>query len=185
MTVEEIYKEIAHHMVNGMMFHDEMANYYDFLGLKGYKRCHEYHFIEETCNYRKICRYYINHHNKLIPEAEHDYVSVIPSTWYMHTRDDVDEGTKKSAVKTGMTKWVEWERKTKQKYEQAYTHLLELGEIASACRVHECICDVDCELKKAERYLLNCEALGYDMVWVISEQEHLHNKYKEKTPVKL
>ena len=67
MTIEEIYGRISKHMILGMMIHDQLANYYDFLGLKGYKRCHEYHFLSETCAYRGLNRYFINHHNKLIP----------------------------------------------------------------------------------------------------------------------
>ena len=34
MTVEEIFKELATHALKGMMVHEEMCNYYDFLGLK-------------------------------------------------------------------------------------------------------------------------------------------------------
>ena len=66
MELKEIYSKISEHMINGMMLHDQMANYYDFLGLKGYKRCHEYHFMKETCDYRGLCRYYINHYSEFL-----------------------------------------------------------------------------------------------------------------------
>ena len=46
MTIKEIYAQIAEHMIKGMMIHEQLANYYDFLGLKGYKRCHEYHYMK-------------------------------------------------------------------------------------------------------------------------------------------
>ena len=48
MTIAEIYAKINEHMINGLMLHDQLANYYDFLGLEGYKRCHEYHYFKEN-----------------------------------------------------------------------------------------------------------------------------------------
>lgn len=167
-------------MIEGLMIHEELANYYDFLGLEGYKRCHEYHYIMETLNYRSLCRYFINHHNMLIPDTKVDTPDVIPESWYSHTRDDVDSATKKNAVKSGLVKWVTWERETKKLYEQMYKELMEIGEVASAMKIKEFICDVDCELKKAERYWLNKEAIGYDMVQIIDEQKRKHDKYKKK-----
>lgn len=180
MEIREIYSKIAEHMINGMMFHEQMANYYDFLGLQGYKRCHEYHYLAETCAYRGVCRYFINHHDMLIPEPRFDNENVIPDSWYNHVRGDVDASTKKNAVKTGLTKWVEWERETKHLYEEMYKEAMEIGEVASACKIKELIHDVDCELKKAERYWLNKEAINYDIGAIIAEQKRKHDKYKRK-----
>lgn len=180
MELKEIYSKLSEHMINGMMLHDQMANYYDFLGLKGYKRCHEYHFMKETLGYRSLNRYFINHHNMLIPEPRFENESVIPASWYEHTRSDVDMATKKNAVRSGLTKWVEWERDTKKLYEQMYKELLEIDEVASAMKVKQLVCDVDCELKKAERYWLNKEAMGWDMSAIVEEQNRKHKKYDRK-----
>ena len=45
MTREEIFTSLLNHMVKGLMVHDQMANYYDFLGLEEYKDCHEKHYL--------------------------------------------------------------------------------------------------------------------------------------------
>lgn len=180
MTVEEVFSKIAEHMINGMMFHEQMANYYDFLGLQGYKRCHEYHYLDETIAYRKICRYYINHYSKLIAEPSFNNVSAIPENWYSHIREDVDTNTKRSAVQSGIEKWVIWERETKRLYEDMYKELIGLGEVAGAMKVQELVCDVDHELKKAERYWLNKQAVDYNISDIIAEQKSEHKKYKRK-----
>ena len=179
MEVKEIYSKLAAHMIKGMMVHEQLANYYDFLGLKGYKRCHEYHFLKETIGYRSLNRYFINHHNTLIPEERVEDPNVIPESWYNHVRSDVDIATKQNGVKNGLTKWVEWERDTKDLYEQMYKELMEIGEVASAMKIKEFVEDVDCELKKAERYWLNKEATNYDMTMIIEEQSHKHKKYQK------
>ena len=180
MTLEEIYADIAAHMIKGLMIHEQLANYYDFLGLEGYKRCHEYHYIEESVEYRGLCRYYINHHNRLILDKEIEAPDIIPESWYDHVRQDVDTSTKKNAVKTGLASWVDWETKTKKFYEKMWKELIDIDEVASACKIKELIHDVDKELKKATRYLLNKEAIGYDIGAIIAEQGKMHNKYKKK-----
>lgn len=180
MTVEEIFTKLSTHMIKGFMLHENLANYYDFLNLGGYKRCHEYHMMKEMCSYRSLCRYYINNYQKLIPEEHFDNPEVIPESWYKYRRGDVDPSTKRSAVMTGLTKWVEWERETKRFYQEMYTELLNLGEIASASKIQEFVLDVTCELKKAERYWLNKEATSYDMNEIVAEQKTKHDKYKKK-----
>lgn len=49
MTCEEIFSKIANTYVNGIMFHTDMVQYFDFLNLHGYKRLHEYSTLD-------ICR---------------------------------------------------------------------------------------------------------------------------------
>lgn len=180
MTVEEIFSKISQHMLKGIMTHEQLANYYDFLALMGYKRCHEYHFLNELCAYRGVCRYFINHYNKLLPYADTNGVEIIPKEWYNHTRQEVDMTTKKNAVKNGFMLWVEWEKETKALYENMYKELVEINEVAAAMKVKELICDVDCELKKAEREFLYKKAVDFDMVVIAEEQEKLHEKYREE-----
>ena len=180
MTVEEIFSELSAHMIKGIMNHEEFANYYDFLGLKGYKKCHEYHFYDEMNNYRKLVKYYINHYSKLIPFVPIEQPDIIPSSWYSHIREDVDPTTKKNAVKTGLTAWVNWEKATKRVYQQMYSELFDLGEIAASNLLLDYIEDVDCELKKAEHYMLDKQAINYDINDIINEQKAKHEKYKKK-----
>ena len=180
MTLEEIFKQTIEHILKGVMIHDELANYYDFLGLQGYKKCHEYHGMMETHNYRKVMHYYISRYNKLLPEPKVEPNGVIPTSWLGYTRQDVDAKTKQSAIKAGMDKWVAWERNTKKFFQTMYKELMALDEITAAdmfmCLIH----DVECELKKVEQYHLNKIATGYDMGNIISEQHKKHKKYKEK-----
>lgn len=180
MTCEEIFLELAEHMVKGLMVHEQLANYYDFLGLKGYRDCHEYHFLHESCMYRKLNRYYVNHYNKLIPEMEFEQVSEIPESWYNYKRTDVDSSTKRNAVKNALTRWVEWETETKELYCNMHKEMLENGSVATALFFEEFIEDVDHELKRATEYWINKEAVNYDMVVILDEQRHKKEKYESK-----
>lgn len=180
MTVEEIFSELSSHMIKGLMIHDQMSDYYDFLSLRGYKRCHEYHYKKEMCSYRKLHRYFINHFGKLIEEKRIDDPEAIPSSWYRYTRKEVDANTKRNAVKTGIEKWVAWEKETKTLYEQMYRELIDAKAEAAAIFLQQFIKDVDCELKWAERKAIELDAVDYSLAFIIGEQTKLHDKYKGK-----
>lgn len=180
MVVEEIFARLKKHMLEGMVFHDQMAKYYDFLNLKGYKRCHEYHYFCETLGYRKLYRYFMNHYQMFIPYEDMDDPQAIPMNWYKYTRQEVDPGTKRSSVKSGIEKWVKWEKETKKLYQEMYEELIKIGEIAAAQFIGCYVADVDCELKYAERKHIDLESINYDLPTIIIEQHELHERYKCK-----
>ena len=180
MTIEEIFRSISSHMTKGVMIHEQMADYYDFLNLHGYKRCHEYHGKCEMKNLRHLHRYFINHFNRLIKEDPIENPDSIPSSWYRYTRQEVDTNTKRSAVKSGIEKWVSWEKETKDLYEKMYQEAMSIGEVAAAKKIGCFICDVDKELKWAERTHLDLMTVDYDMGYILSKQQYLHDKYKGK-----
>ena len=180
MTAEETFTALSGHMIKGLMIHDQMADYYDFLSLRGYKRCHEYHYQKEMSGYRRLHRYFINHYGKLIEEKRIEDPEAIPSSWYRYTRKEVDVSTKRTAVKTGIEKWVAWEKEAKALYQQAYQDLMEAKEEAAAIFLQDYIKDVDCELKWAERKALELEAVDYSLGYIMGEQKRLHDKYKRK-----
>ena len=112
----------------------------------------------------------MNHFNRLLPNAPMERPNVIPESWLGYTRQDVDAGTKTSAVKTAIKRWVGWERETKDLYESMYAELLNENEIAAASFVLEYVKDVDRELKDAEKMHIDLESVGYDIGFILSNQ---------------
>ena len=98
MEVSEIFARLKAHMLEGMVFHDEMVRYYGFLNCDKWKNEHEWHYAEETEGYRQLCDYYMNHYNMLIPVEPMNRPDVIPESWYRYMRQDVDAGTKKNGM---------------------------------------------------------------------------------------
>ena len=178
--MEEIFSKLSAHFIKGMMVHDQMSRYYDFLGLKGYKRCHEHQFYEDAKIFRRINRYYINHHSKLVPEMRVEDPALIPESWYNYSREDVDPQTKRNSVESGINKWVEWERTTKRELESAIKTLQDNGFIEDAMWLRNILKKVSYELKKAERHLIELKGVSFDLIYITEEQEKVHDKYKEK-----
>lgn len=179
MAYSEVFSELSAHFIKGMMVHDQLAQYYDFLSLRGYKRYHEYQFKHDSCAYRKINRFYINHYNKLITEKPVNDPNIIPESWYRYSREDVDAETKRVAIKNGITEWIKWETATLVKLQQSQLDLYDDGEVASAMFINKFIKDVECELKCAKRMYLDLSAVDFDMCYILDKQTGIHDKYKK------
>lgn len=179
-SVEEIFQQISEHSIKGVMFHDYLVDYFNFLNLNGYKRMSEYHAKHEMKGFRKVHRYYIDHYNKLVPDIKFENTEVIPASWYEHTRSDVDIDTKRKAVRDAFKKWKNWESETKKFYSDKYLELLDMGEVASAIKIAKLVKSVDKELKWVCRKVLDLESADYSISYILGEQKFYHDFYKGK-----
>lgn len=180
MTVEEIFNKISSHMLEGVMFHADMVKAYDFLGLWGFARCHESHCLEEMQGYCYWSHYFASHYFKLIHNTNDNIPKLVPDGWHKYTTMEVDINTKRTAVKDFMTKWVEWEKETKQLYQDMRQELTNINEVDAAMQLDHYICDVSKELCHAQKKFLKLETLGYDINTIITISEGMDKKYKEK-----
>ena len=179
MSYIDIFSDLSAHFVRGMMTHSQLATYYDFLSLRGFKRYHEFQFKHDSCCYRKLSRFYVNHYNKMIMEKSVSDPNIIPESWYRYSREDVDPETKKTAIKNGMSEWIKWETATLTKLQQSQLDLYDDGEVASAMFINKFIKDVEKELKCAKRMYLDLFAVDFDMVYILEQQTKIHDKYKK------
>ena len=179
-SVESIFSEINARMIAALMFHDQMSDYFDFLGMEGYKRLHEYQYFSESMERKKINQYYINHHNKLIPNTHSGQVAMIPENWQTANRISVGKSTKQKGIEDGFNQYHEWEAETKSLYEHYSSRLREMGAVADAIMVEKLVEDVDNELKKLEKIVVDLISSGYDMVYITESQQRIHDKYKAK-----
>lgn len=181
MTANEIFSNISSRLIEEMMLNDKMANYYDFLGLMGFKRIHEYHFFCNAAEMRGLNRYFINHFNALINNQDVSSPWSIPASWLDHTRQDVGLETKKNAIRSGCEKFCDWMHETKRIYEQSYSDLCDIGEVAAACKVKELVAKTDMTAKCADRLHLKLKSMDYDMTAICIMQDEIHEEYAKKT----
>ena len=183
MTVEEIGSNVAERLLQGAMNHQQFANYYDFLGLQGYKLCHECHFYEQNCGYRKFITYFIKHYDKLIPTfalGSFSSPSIVPDNWNEHKRNDMDINTRRNAVKTGLEKYIRWEEETQRYLEDMYVQALNVNEINLAMKIKQYIESVVDELEKGKTQHLLIKSTDYDLPTIVSEQGWLIKKYTKR-----
>ncbi len=179
-SVDDVFAEINARQIAALMMHDQMADYFDFLGLSGYKRLHLYQYFAESKERRDVAHYYINHHGKLIPDRFEGNVQMIPESWRSANRMSVGKSTKQKAVEDGFSVYLGWEQATKDVYQKYATALREQGYVADAIFVDRLVEDVDNELECLERIITDLITSGYDPVYILESQKELHDKYKKK-----
>lgn len=179
-SVDDVFAEINARQIAALMMHDQMADYFDFLGLSGYKRLHLYQYFAESKERREVAHYYINHHGKLIPDRFEGNVQMIPESWRSANRMSVGKSTKQKAVEDGFSVYLGWEQATKDVYQKYATALREQGYVADAIFVDRLVEDVDNELERLERIITDLITSGYDPVYILESQKELHDKYKKK-----
>lgn len=179
-SVDDVFAEINARQIAALMMHDQMADYFDFLGLSGYKRLHLYQYFAESKERRDVAHYYINHHGKLIPDRFEGNVQMIPDSWRSANRMSVGKSTKQKAVEDGFSVYLGWEQATKDVYQKYATALREQGYVADAIFVDRLVEDVDNELERLERIITDLITSGYDPVYILESQKELHDKYKKK-----
>lgn len=180
MNTEDLFTELFEHLQKGLKIHNQLMIIYDFLNLKGYKKCQEYRFLEESYNYIKIKDFYMNNYNKMILIKDKEIEDIIPSTWYKHIKKDVDISTKRNAIKDMMKIWVDWEEETKSLLAKSYKELYDLNDICASSIILKYLNEVFQELTEAKEWQINLESHGYDLSVIITEQESLYKKYKKK-----
>lgn len=180
MNIDEIFNKIVTHMLEGMMMHEQLANYFNFLSLEGYQYCHDYHYLEETISHRDIQKYFLDHYNKLIPESQPNVIQVIPSNWYKYKKENIDIDTKQEGIRKGFLAWNNWEFETKKLYENCYNELINMNEIAAAEVVRSLVVDVDEELAELMKIYFNILAVNFDLTVLVPEQKEMKKNYLKK-----
>ena len=64
--LQTLYSELMNRMKQGVEMHDQLADYYSFLNLPGYQKCHEYQMLCELLTYRKAKDAYVKEFNQLV-----------------------------------------------------------------------------------------------------------------------
>lgn len=181
MNCKEIFSCILTRQVYALMFHDQMSSYFDFLGLNGFKRMHEYQYLHESVTFRKIQRYYINRHNELIEPHHVENPEAIPSEWMKHTRNEVTPQIKMRSIKEAFLEYRDWEKESEECLSEYAKELYEKGSVIDSEYVMELAEDVCSELKRIDKMILKLSGVEYDMSYVEEIQDKLHEKYKKKT----
>lgn len=180
MTPIEIFSEIYTHKLKGVMFHAECASLYDFMGLRGYKRCHEYQSLSEFCQAISVSRYAINHLNQMLIDNPHQIQKITPANWKTATRFDVGDNDRKTMIRDIYKKWRDWETITKQYLSKKYKELFDAGNIPCSLKVQSMLSDVDSELKELERTYIKLNAVNYNIEYIVSIQDMIHEEYEKK-----
>lgn len=182
--VEDIYAIVQERMCLATDFHSQLADFFCFLGLQGFKRMCEYQYMKECAELRKTHKRYIDNHHRIIPPGMDVYAGnkpdVIPKDWNRYTTQDIDDNVIPKFVRMALTKYYEWETETKDILTEQCERLMQLNLYADYEFLKEMILDVEKEIKKVMRLYEQLNGTGYDVTTIHGVQDKYHEKYKKK-----
>lgn len=168
-TTEQVFIKIVSHVISGIMMHQDLANYFAFLGLHKYEAEQRKHYREESKLLDKIHSHYISTYCKLLPSTKVDIPKYIPDTMFNHVTEDLGTNDVRQAVKTIFKTWVDWEEETKQLFEDSYIKLLNSSAVCSSMFLKSMVKDVNEELAEARRVWLTSKFTNFDIVKIMEE----------------
>lgn len=178
--LEDVYLRLDERMCKALNFHEQLADYFCFLGLQGFKRMCEYQYMKECAEKRKVHKRYIDMHHRILPTVGCKGMNIIPKEWERHTTHDIDDSVIPKYTKMALKTYYEWETETKEIYKELCNKLLQMGEHSDYEFLKELVLDVEKEIKKIMRLYENLNGTGYDVNAIQSVQDKYHEKYKKK-----
>lgn len=160
--VKKIYEDVGSHFLKGIMFHEELIDYFLLLGLEDYSKIQKEHYLDEVKKYTKFKSYYIRHHGVLLKQ-EAKKEEIIPSSWYNYEREEFDIATKQKALKNALSLWKNWEQETKTLLENAYIDLMNLGQVMDATFILKFLKNTDKELCEVESIYLTKKSQDFTL----------------------
>lgn len=179
-VAETVYNTLNEHMTKAVAFHEQLADYFCFLGLHGYKRMLEYQYMQECADKRKLHRRYIDTHKKILPVKQVQIPIFIPADWSRYTTEDIDDTVVSKFVRAALDEWKSWEEKTKELYEEQCEILRDAGLASDYDFVEKMLEEVEKEIKKVMRIIEKLKGTGYDVTMIHGMQDKYHEKYKKK-----
>ena len=179
-TTEEIFEIINTHMTRALMFHSEMVNYFEFLGLKGFRKLHEYQYFDESIGRMNFESNYISMFNKLIKKEEIENINIIPKELYNYSKLEVTKSAISKYVKHAWNEYIKWEKETKELYKNACILLYNRDKICECSLVFDYLKDVQNELIEVYKIQETLNSSDYDNIYILEIQDDLFKMYEKK-----
>ena len=159
MTCQEAMLAIIKRQTEGLMYHDEMTDYYTFLNLGLLKKIHRRQTEEELRALQKVKCDFITAFG-VFPDYDITDPKAIPASWMQKTSDEADEPSLKILIQANLMKYLQWEEETCKIYKASAKTLKENMNFHLHREVCEMIEDVQKEIHEIKE--LQSEAMLYD-----------------------
>lgn len=129
---EKVFCRIKSRSVKGLMIHNDLFEYFTYLGLQGFACEQRCRYIDESIEYVYMEEWYINHYGTFIPETDFVIEKIIPDSLRSHGREMLSNDEVLTDVFNALTDWTSWEFDNKVGLEEDYCLLVASGDICGA-----------------------------------------------------
>ena len=165
-------------MLDGVMFHGEQADIFEFLNYKGFAKMHKHRTFEEYKCFRKMRDFLISATNSIEKIPYSDRKNTIPDVFYSATKLQVTPQERKKYTKESFDNYVKWENTATAKYKKIYEQLIADNEFVIAEKVEKLIKHTAEEIMELHTLYIELENTEYGAHHLERIQPDLCGKYE-------
>ena len=160
MLCKDALLQVIQRQTEGLMYHDEMTDYYAFLHLNVLKKLHHKQTKEELSTLRELKCDYIETFESLPYYIAND-PKVIPVEWKNRSSSDVDETSLKILIKNSLEEYLSWEKETCEIYKQMAQVFKDNMHFYLYRKMCDFIEEVQKEIHKVQNLIVNAASYDY------------------------
>lgn len=161
MFCEDALLKIIQRQTEGLMYHDEMTDYYAFLHLDVLKDLHHKQTKEELCSLRKSKCDYIKTF-QMLPMYSASDPAVIPKEWKNKTSAEIDNSSLKILIQQSLDGYLSWELETCEIYKRMATVFKDNMNFHLYRKACDLIEEVQCEIHKVSKMIVDAASYNYE-----------------------
>ncbi len=162
-------ENVGKQLLKGVMFHAEMADVFQFLGLNGFYKWQIEQQQEELCELQKFKKDILKKYHKLINLQGAEFSEkLIPSEWYNRSSLEVTQTDIANTLKRVFDEYIKWEENAKK------TLANESAQIDDKQAIERIIKNIECELITVEELRQKLQVTSFSPIFI----QILQEKYK-------
>lgn len=177
MTVSEIMRKVFETEMEGVSFHNEQCELFEFLNYDGFAMLHRHQTEDEYNSFLNARDCFIDDTNELVKIEYGQRKSTVPETFYHATRFEVTPQERRRYTKESFDKYRAWEDSAIKTYIDAYQNLIENGNIDLADKVKTLIRDDADEIRRLDKLYIELENVEYGAHHLERIQPELLDEY--------
>lgn len=179
MSEKDIFADVLRNILEGLMFHNQMIMYFDYMGLTGLADLQRCRFRDENKEMMHLQRYFVECYGTVPNEANVEARNYIPMEWQSDDRALLRAEQKRDFVKFGIETWKDWEDKSKARYSKAYFDLSDVQDAGGTERLGLLVQSVEQELRYVSGLMDRLRGCDYDMIAVVELDRCAVKEYKK------
>ena len=165
--------------LENLMIHDEMANFFNFLNLQGYKRWHENEHLENITKNRLINRFIISKGYLPLNVQNTEQFNIIPAEWHTHNMTEVSGKYTLEVTKQSFKDYLERMLFSKNATEEIAVHFSKHGDLATYKFLSDMVEHFDKDIKYLTRYV-SCLNKAESVDYIMEKQDKMHDEFRDE-----
>lgn len=176
--VKKIMQEVYDRQNEGIDFHGQMADHFEYLKLPGFAHWQKEMRREEMENNGRTQKRFISRRRMLLDPPNRRYqFDAMPQVWYGHSNMELNPDEIPAHVKKGLHNCLKWEEESYQIYKEKAKELLECEAYEEHMEVKELMSNVLGEIETLKDLIMELESVRYDIKHIKKIQERFRKEY--------